>query len=152
MKVLDKKFFRELAPNVVNLYRKHTFDKAKDIKDKKFKPYLNPQDPNSYGQRKRAGGLERQALQFKNTTAPVASGDLYRDFKLIKVKSSGFSFGTVTEGGKVEALKKIGRVMYTSKDPVPSHIDDFVEKEVAEYADKQLGKIKMKDINLDIKG
>ena len=137
MKLLNKKFFRELAPNVVNMYRKHTFDKAKDINDTKFKKYS-----------KKYGELKRQSTAFAKTTAPVASGDLYRDFKLIKVKSSGFSFGTVTEGGKVEALKKMGRVMYTSKDPVPSHIDDFVEKEAAEYADKQLGKIKMKDIIL----
>ena len=143
MKVLDRKFFLELAPNVVNLYRKHTFDKAKDIKDKKFKKYSK-----EYGELKRAGKLKRQSTAFAKTTAPVASGDLYRDFKVIKVKSTGFSFGTVSEGGKVEALKKMGRVMYTSKDPVPRHIDDFVEKEVAEYADKQLGKIKMKDIIL----
>ena len=144
MKLLNKKFFRELAPNVVNMYRKHTFDKAKDINDTKFKKYSK-----KYGELKRARKLPRQEeVQFSQTTAPVASGDLYRDFKLIKVKSSGFSFGTVTEGGKVEALKKMGRVMYTSKDPVPSHIDDFVEKEVAEYADKQLGKIKLKDIKL----
>ena len=148
MKVLDREFFLELGPNVVNLYREHTFDNAKDINDKTFKKYSK-----EYGELKRAGNLPRQEeVQFKNTTAPVSSGDLYRDFKFIKATSSGFSFGTVSEGGKVEALKKMGRVMYTSKDPVPSHIDDFVEKEVAEYADKQLGKIKMDDINLDIKG
>ena len=143
MKVLDKKFFRELAPNVVNLYREHTFDNAKDIKGRKFKKYSK-----EYGELKRAGGLDRQSLQFKNTTAPVSSGDLYRDFKLKKIKSTGFSFGTVTEGGKVEALKKMGRVMYTSKDPVPKHIEKFIDTEVEEYADKQLGKIKIDDIIL----
>ena len=144
MKVLDKKFFRELAPNVVNLYRKHTFDNAKDIKGKKFKKYSK-----EYGELKRAGNLPRQEeVQFKNTTAPVSSGDLYRDFKFIKATSSGFSFGTVTEGGKVEALKKMGRVMYTSKDPVPRHIEKFIDTEVEEYADKQLGKIKIDDIKL----
>ena len=148
MKLLNKKFFRELAPNVVNMYRKHTFDKAKDINDTKFKKYSK-----KYGELKRARKLPRQEeVQFSQTTAPVASGDLYRDFKLIKVKSSGFSFGTVTEGGKVEALKKMGRVIATAGHPIPRHIVKFIDTEVEFYVDKQLGKIKIDDIRLDIKG
>ena len=144
MKVLDRKFFLELGPNVVNLYREHTFDNAKDINDKTFKKYSK-----EYGELKRARKLPKQEeVQFSQTTAPVVTGDLYRDFKFIKATSSGFSFGTVTEGGKVEALKKMGRVMYTSKDPVPKHIEEFIDTEVEEYADKQLGKIKLKDIKL----
>ena len=38
--------------------------------------------------------------------------------------------------------------MYTSKDPVPKHIEKFIDTEVEEYADKQLGKIKIDDIIL----
>ena len=145
MKLLNKKFFLELGPNVGNLYREHTFDKGKDVKGKKFKKYSK-----KYGQRKRAGKLSRQSLEFKNTRAPVASGDLYTDFKFIKATSKGFTFGTVAHGGTVLALQDMGRVIATAKDPVPKHIKKFIEKEVAEYADKQLSKIKIDDVNLKL--
>ena len=40
MKVkLGKKFFSDIGPDVVNLYRKHTFDKGLDSNGKKFDIY-----------------------------------------------------------------------------------------------------------------
>ena len=126
--MLDKKFFRELASNVVNMYRNHTFDKGLDVKGKKFKSYSK-----EYGESKRAKKFKRQANEFANKTSPVLTGDLFRDFKLKRIKGDGFSFGTVSHGGKVIGLGKLGRDISTSKTPIPSNIAKFIVKEAEDY-------------------
>ena len=126
--MLDKKFFRELAQNVVNMYRNHIFDKGLDVKGKKFKSYSK-----EYGESKRAKKFKRQANEFANKTSPVLTGDLFRDFKLKRIKGDGFSFGTVSHGGKVIGLGKLGRDISTSKTPIPSNIAKFIVKEAEDY-------------------
>ena len=143
--MLDFKFFSTVGVEVVNRYRKHIFDEGKDIDGIKFKPYLNEQEPNSYGKRKRAKKFKRQANAFANTTSPVLTGDLYRDFKLIGMPNDkGFSFGTVSHGGKVEALKKLGRNLYRGNKVLPTPVVKYFEKEMKKYGDKQLKKNKGK--------
>ena len=134
MQLLDKRFFSELGPNVVNLYRKHTFDKGKDYEDKKFDKYST-----KYGRAKRTGKLKRQSSRFKNTTSPVLTGDLYRDFKFIKAAKDSFSFGTVAHGAKVDNLEKLGRIIATSK-RIPKHIEEFILKEAEEYVMNKMNK------------
>ena len=133
--MLDEKFFRELAPNVVNLYRNHTFEDGKDVNSKKFKRYTP-----EYSKAKKSGKLKRQSKKFKNKVTPVLTGDLFRDFKVIRVKSTGFSFGTVTQGGKVVALNKMGRKLTTSSTPIPKKIGKFIDKEANSYVKKGLKK------------
>ena len=142
--MLDFEFFSTVGVEVVNRYRKHIFDKGKDIDGIKFKPYLNEQEPNSYGKRKRAKKFKRQANAFANTTSPVLTGDLFRDFKLIgSVKKNGFRFGTVSHGGKVEALKKLGRNLYRDNKVLPTEVSKYFEKEAKKYTEKKL-KLKFK--------
>ena len=71
--MLDKKFFRQLAPNVVNMYRKHTFEKGLDVDGKKFKAYTP-----KYATRKKSGNIKRQSSQFKDRVTPVLTGDLFK--------------------------------------------------------------------------
>ena len=133
--MLDKRFFRKLAPNVVNMYRKHTFEKGLDVDGNKFKDYTP-----EYARRKRSGSIKRQSSQFKDRVTPVLTGDLFRDFKVIKVKSDSFSFGTVTQGGKVVGLNKMGRKLSTSSTPIPEDIQEFIDVFAVGYTDKRFRK------------
>ena len=133
--MLDINFFKKVGVNVVNMYRVHIFDKGKDIDDKKFDKYST-----KYGERKRAKKFKRQANEFANTRSPVLTGDLYRDFKLIRssIKKDGFMFGTVVHGGKVESLKELGRNLYRDKKVLPTHVAEYFEKEVIKYTEKKM--------------
>ena len=142
--MLDKTFFRKLAPNVVNMYRIHTFEKGLDVNSQEFDDY-SPK----YGQRKRAGKFKRQSIQFKDRVSPVLTGDLFRDFKVIKIDGHSFSFGTVTQGGKVVGLNKMGRELSTSSTPIPENIQEFIDKETSNYGDSRFRK-EFKDRDIDI--
>ena len=133
--MLDKRFFRQLAPNVVNMYRKHTFEKGLDVDGNKFKDYTP-----EYARRKRSGNIKLQSSQFKDRVTPVLTRQLFRDFKVIKVKSDSFSFGTVTQGGKVVGLNKMGRELSTSSTPIPEDIQEFIEVFAVGYTDKRFRK------------
>ena len=143
--MLDKRFFRQLAPNVVNMYRIHTFEKGLDVDGNKFKDYTP-----EYARRKRSGNIKRQSSQFKDRVTPVLTGDLFRDFKVIKVKPDSFAFGTVAHGGKVQGLNKMGRKLSTSSTPIPKNIQEFIDKEASNYCDRRFRKEKDKkwDLNL----
>ncbi len=141
--MLDGKFFIGLAKDVVPMFRKHTFMDALDVKGKKFKRYST-----KYGEAKRSGILKRQATEFANSTAPVLSSDLLRDYKLVKITSSGFQFGFPTQGGKVINLAKMGRVISSEADPIPKKLDKFVMKQADKYVNKRLGKIKGRTFNI----
>ena len=136
--MLDKKFFFKLAPNVVNMYREHTFEKGLDVNGKKFTPYSI-----KYSKAKKSGKLKRQSSKFKNTTSPVLTGDLFRDFKLIKTSKGGFRFGTVAHGGKVKALKKLGRNLYRDTKVLHSKTSKYFLKEAKKYTEKKF-KLKIK--------
>lgn len=137
--MLDFKFFSKVGVEVVNRYRKHIFDNGKDIDGKKFKVYTSKE----YSQRKRAKKFKRQANAFANTTSPVLTGDLFRDFKLIKTSKGGFRFGTVAHGGKVKALKKLGRNLYRDTKVLPSKTSKYFLKEAKKYTEKKF-KLKIK--------
>ena len=143
--MLDFKFFSTVGVEVVNRYRKHIFDESKDIDGRKFKSYSK-----EYGEMKRGKKFKFQANEFANTTSPVLTGDLYRDFKLIGMPNDkGFSFGTVSHGGKVEALKKLGRNLYRGNKVLPTPVVKYLEKKMKKYGDKEL-KIKFKGGDYDI--
>jgi hypothetical protein len=92
----------------------------------------------------------RQATEFKNSTAPILSSDLLRDYKLQGTSSSGFKFGFATRGGRVEHLAKMGRVISTESKPIPDKIAKFVMAEANKYVKKELKKTKGQTFNLKI--
>ena len=141
--MLDSKFFLELSKDVVPMFRKHTFMDALDVKGKKFKGYST-----DYGIAKRSGKMFRQATEFANSRAPILSSDLLRDYKLIGTSSSGFKFGFATQGGKVNSLAKMGRVISTESKPIPDKIEKFIMKKADKYVKKELGKIKGRTFNI----
>ena len=72
----------------------------------------------------------RQASAFKDSTAPVLSSDLARDFKAFKSHSTGFGFGSISQKGKVEQLAKMGRVITTRQKPLPDKCSALLMKEL----------------------
>ena len=140
--MIDKKFFK-IGANVVSKFRKHTFEDALDINGKKFKGY-SPE----YGAAKRGNKLKRQATEFANSTAPVLSSDLMRDWKLRKVTNSGFSFGTVAFGDRVNHLAKKGRVISKDGKALPKDIAKYLMKEADRYVQKKLDKTKGGTFNI----
>ena len=119
--MLDATFFRRIGPNVRDRYRKHIFQDAKDVFGKPFKAYTS-----KYGQNKRAN-------------APVLTSDLLRDYSLIKTMRNGFQIGWITLGARVEALKKMGRVLTTPQQPLPDGVISYLSKEAHGYIKKKLG-------------
>ena len=140
--MIDRKFFK-IGANVVAKFRKHTFEKALDINGKKFKGYSA-----KYGADKRANKFKRQATEFANSTAPVLSSDLLRDWKLRKVTNSGFSFGTVAFGDRVNHLAKKGRVISKDGKALPKDIAKYLMKEADRYVQKKLDKTKGGTFNI----
>ena len=132
--MLDKMFFLKIGPNVRDRYRKHIFQDAKDVFGKPFKSYTS-----KYGQAKRANKFKRQASQYANSNAPVLTSDLLRDYSLIKTASRGFQIGWATLGARVEALKKMGRVLTSKSQPMPDGVINYLSKEANRYIKKKLG-------------
>ena len=140
--MIDKKFFT-IGSNVVAKFREHTFEKALDINGNKFKGYST-----KYGADKRGNKLKRQASEFANSTAPVLSSDLLRDWKLRKVTNNGFSFGTVAFGDRVNHLAKKGRVISKDGKALPKDIAKYLMKEADRYVQKKLDKTKGGTFNI----
>ena len=140
--MIDKKFFK-IGANVVAKFREHTFTKALDIDGNKFKGY-SPE----YGAAKRGNKLKRQATEFANSTAPVLSSDLLRDWKLRKVTNKGFSFGTVAFGDRVKHLAKRGRVISKESKALPDKVEKFLMREADKYVKRKLGKTKGGTFNI----
>ena len=132
--MLDKTFFLRIAPNVRDRYREHIFKKALDVFGKPFKAYKS-----KYGERKRANKFKRQASQYANSNAPVLTSDLLRDYSLIKTASRGFQIGWASLGARVEALKKMGRVLTSKQQPLPDGVISYLSKEAHGYIKKRLG-------------
>ena len=132
----DTKFFIQLAKDVVPMFRKHTFMDAKDVYGKKFKGYST-----EYGKAKRTGKLFRQATEFSNSKAPILTSDLLRDWTMRSIGSSGFKFGTMAHGGKVEILAKLGRVISARNKPIPDGCAKKLMNNADRYVKKELKKI-----------
>ena len=133
--MLDSTFFRKIGPNVRDRYREHIFKDAKDVWGTKFKFYKEP-----YKTRKRSGKLKRQATQYANTTAPVLTSDLLRDYSLIKTMDSGFQIGWVTQGAKIKWLKDNGRFLTLRNKPLPTGVLSYLLKEASKYIGKGMQK------------
>ena len=159
--MLDRKFFNKLANEVIMKYRKHIFDpdgggaKAKDVYNKDYPKYSA-----SYGSAKRTGQLSGidgtpQDQKFKDSKAPVLTGQLMRSFLNVKSTDTGFGFGTITERGKLKKLANMNRVISANEKPVPDDVAEFIMDEMTKDvkgAFKKIRKaIKRKKININIK-
>ena len=132
--MLDATFFRKIGPNVRDRYRQHIFKKALDVFGKPFKAYTS-----KYGERKRANKFKRQASDYANSKAPVLTQQLLNDYSLIKTASRGFQIGWTTLGARVEALKKMGRVLTSKSQPMPDGVIRYLHSEAHTYIKKRLG-------------
>ena len=140
--MLDSKFFRKINAEVIMRYRKHIFDPAgggkgaKDVYGKSYKGYSS-----GYSKAKRAGRLKRQEAKFSNSNAPVLTGDLYKDFQLIKLGRSGFTFGNLTRQSTVKHLSKMGRIIMAENKPLPDKVGKYIMDQANKYVNKELKKI-----------
>jgi len=145
--MLDRKFFTKYGPDLVACFRKQIFMEGKDVWGKSFKGYSK-----EYGESKRTGAMFRQATEFKNSKAPILTSDLLRDWTMRSIGSSGFKFGTMAHGGKVENLAKMGRVISAKNKPIPDGCSRKLISNADKYVKKELNKITKgkKNINLNI--
>ena len=151
--MLDKKFWQKIAPNVVARYREEIFDNvgkgegARDVFGNTYDAYSK-----GYAIKKQSGLIKRQKAKFKNSTAPVLTGDLFNDFTLRKTDGSGFTFGTTAWGGKVKSLANLGRVISSDKKALPDKVTEYIVEQADDYS-KKWWKRKGggKNITIDIK-
>ena len=132
--MLDLQFFLKIGPRVRDRYRDHIFRNAKDVFGKPFSSnYSEPYKTNkSQGKFKR---FEKAKLN-----APVLTGDLLRDYGMIgNPSNTGFKIGWSIWGRKVEALKKLGRVLTTPQHPMPDGVIKYLHNEAHGYIKKRLG-------------
>ena len=140
--MFTKEFFRGLSIEVMKNYRKHIFEDGKDVNNKKFKEYKEP-----YKSRKQGNKFP---FQESTKTTPILTGDLYRDFKPTKIKTTGFSIGWSTWGQKVKSLNKQKRELSTTKQPLPEKVLNFITKEIKKEGDRKHIKPKSKTTKLKI--
>ena len=132
--MLDGTFFRTVGANVRDRYRNHIFRKAKDVYDKDFSSIYK----GDYKARKSAGKFKRFEKAPK-INSPVLTGDLLRDYSLIKTSTNGFQIGWIVQGAKVKWLKDMNRVLTTSKQPLPKGEINYLSSESKKYIKKKLG-------------
>jgi len=150
--MLDRSFFDILVKELPMQYRKYIFDpagggaKAKNVEGGEYpQRYSEP-----YGTNKKSGLLKRQHSKFKGSFAPVATGDLLKDFAASNsgFVSGGMGFGFITDMGKVKSLTKSGRPIATESKPLPKPVGKWIMKEADKYVKKELGKIKGRTFNI----
>ena len=140
--MLDSKFFRKINAEVIMRYRKHIFDPAgggkgaKDVYGKSYKGYSS-----GYSKAKRTGRFKREEAKYGNSNAPVLTGDLYKDFQLIKLGRSGFTFGNLTRQSTVKFLSKMGRIIMAENKPLPDKVGKYIMDQANKYVNKELKKI-----------
>lgn len=147
--MLDRKFFIKNAANIVARYRKHIFDPAgggsgaRDVKGNTYKAYTS-----KYSIAKKSAKLKRSDTKFSQNKAPVLTGDLLKDFQGFDLISGGFKFGTPTQGGKVNNLAKMGRVISSEAKPLPDKVSKYIMDRADKYVKAKLGKIKGGTFNI----
>ena len=99
-------YYTKVAGKTKKLWDHH-FTGSKVVKDVTGKTDWKEYSAE-YGQFKSSGAFTGQSDQFKKHRAPVLTGRLVNDFKIRGITKKGFSFGTVSEGGKVRNLNKQG--------------------------------------------
>ena len=133
--MLDKKDFIKIGANVRDNYRTHIFTKGLDVNDRKFRGYKEP-----YKSLKQSGKLFRQATQFANSTAPILTTDLLRDYgSVYSTSSKGFKMGWSISGGKIKGLQKRGRLLTTTQKALPDAVAKFLDNEIDKTIKKKLG-------------
>ena len=152
-KILSHIFFREVGTLIRDEYRTHIFTKGLDINDKKFKGYSTngskwvtmnvkksfkqsaPKKGYSYKEAKEGKMFKRQDPAFSNSTAPVLSGDLLRDYGTVNLNSTskGFQLGWSSQGQKVEWLKGMKRLLSTKEQALPKAVAKLLEKETDKF-------------------
>ena len=133
--MLDATFFLKIGPDARDRYKDHIFRKALDVFGKPFSSnYSEPYKTN-----KSKGNFKRFAKAPK-LNAPVLTSDLRDDFSLIKTTSGGFQLGFTTFGARVKHLKKMGRVLSASNQPLPDGVIKYLSKEARLYINKKLPK------------
>lgn len=147
--MLDKKFFKKNAQDIVNKYRKHIFDPAgkgsgaETVYGTEYPSYSEP-----YGTNKRNKSLPRRWAKFANSKAPVLTGDLMKDFQGVIITSKGFKFGTPIRGDIVKNLDRLGRTISSNIKPIPEKVEDFIIDLANKYVKRKLGKIKGRTFNI----
>ena len=150
--MLDKGFFSILVRELPMQYRKHIFDPAGSGSN--AKNVMGGDYPQSYsepyGTNKKARLLNRQDRKYGGSFAPVASGDLLRDFKASNsgLISNGMGYGFVTDIGKVKSLAKSGRPISTNIRALPKPVGKWIMAEADKYVKNKLGKIKGGTFNI----
>ena len=133
--MIDNNDFIKIGANVRDNYRTHIFTNALDVNDKKFSDYKEP-----YRSRKRSGKIKRQASQTANTTAPILTTDLMRDFgSIYSTSNTGFKMGWSVYGARVESLVKGKRLLTTKEKALPDGVVKVLNKEVDMAIKKKLG-------------
>ena len=147
--MFDKVFFAKNAANIVARYRKHIFDpagggrSAKNVWGRRY-----PEYSSKYSIAKKSGNIKRRDAKFSQSTAPVLTGDLLKDFQGFKLITGGFRFGTPTQGGKVSNLKKLGRPISQDSKPIPDSVEKYIMNKADNYVKSKLGKIKGRTFNI----
>ena len=133
--MLDIKFFLKEGPEVRDRYREHIFEDAKDVFGKTFKKYSK-----DYGEAKRANTFKRQMSKYADSTAPVLTGDLLRDYGMIgRPVNTGFQIGFASRGSVVEELNNRGRVLTSPKQAIPKSVASYIQVQCDKYIKKSLG-------------
>ena len=134
------------------MYRKYIFDDVgggSGAEDVHSRPY--PQKYSTeYLKAKRGRKIKRQHNKFAGSFAPVATGDLLRDFRsdASGLLSDGMGFGFITDMGKVKSLARSGREISTKQQPLPKPVIDWIMDEADKYTKKEFGKIKGGTFNI----
>lgn len=141
--MLDKKFWLTINEHVVSKYRKHIFDpknggkQASDVYGNTYPEYKkNKKGVSEYAIKKQSGTMHRQHTKFKDSNAPVLSGDLLNDFQLRETTNEGFTFGTTSWGAKVKRLAQLGRVISDDTKAIPDNVKDYIMDEADNYSKK----------------
>ena len=129
--MLSLSFMQKMSMKVRKLYESHTFQRGKDVYGRPFKAYSK-----EYGERKRANTFKNQAAQFSSTTSPVLTGDLMGDSTEFSTANS-FGLRFASHGVKFKGLKKMGRVLSDTNQPLPKTILKIIEKDVGKEISRQ---------------
>ena len=149
--MIDKKFYRKNAQDIVNEYRKLIFDiagagsGARDVYGNKYPSFSEYSE--GYQKAKKGRTLPKRSAKFSNSNAPVLTEALSQDFQGHDLLSDGFKFGTQTRGSVVKNLDKLGRTISSTEQLIPKKLEDFILDLADKYAKKELGKIKGETIN-----
>ena len=132
--IFNNKKMRILGAELVNAIRHVTFNKSNPrmSNDTPFPAYsdrgagvgwrtINGKKVfiDSYSNRKKTGRLRRQDSGYKNSKAPVLTGDLWKDLThSTNPRKNEFSVGWNSHAYKIDHLSNMGREITTKQNPV----------------------------------